>query len=1650
MNPRVGTSDNPIPKPLYPGLPGRLLCTLAGCLALIVSALPAKAATLTYNFNNGTLQGWHNRVWDLSANNGSGGWVELEPNATAVPFTINDGALQPPSGDNGLFGNNGSQVDPVGGHNDNHMNTIWLRSPQFALDGSGDLTVQMARGRAHGAVPANESGVAFTADGSTGWKGVILHNVATGAFVLAKPRTSEGDAMVTVTFTAAELAPFVGVACTLDLINAERGGWGWLSMDNASIPGVLRQSQLSVTAPSVATGGSTVAVVTIPADFNASSSVTAYLTNGSPGRVTLNGNAGAVVPVTFAAGGPSSQNVTVTGVSIGYVPLTLGCVGLEASRSGVTVLTSSGLIGRWFTGSEDLLDKSGFSPAGTHDGILSGDLVPAFSTDVPPGATGSSLDLQTSGGAVLITNTMSKDPGYRSTFDEMTVRQFSVAFWAKGVPAGWSPYASKWGEGSTGWQVRRRTSAPVATFTLRGTPGEDDPYNGSTLIDDGAWHHFAATWDGVSGLRKLYVDGRLDGVVPHDGGPMGLAKGNYLTLGGRSGAGSTTPGNTLSGQLFDVRIYGMALTGSEVQSIYTANTSAVVIHSETTSIDLGKTGIVTVSIPATANASASVTVLVTSSTPAIGSISGAVANVATLTFPAGGPVSQTLTLTGLAEGSARLDCSSTGLTGASLTVRVCGQHLIGRWFSGAESYVDTSGFAPAGTHDGGEVGNLGGLSFSIDTPPSKSGKAAKFDGNVGLVIANSCMLDAGYLPTFDDLIARQFSVAFWAKGIPGTWNAFVSKRGEEAIGWQMRRGGGITEAFTIRGSGSSNADGVGSTAINDGQWHHYTAVWDGYTGTRKCYIDGNLDPGINITGDTAPMVMASNHRLVLGARDTGAVSSSPAIEGGLNGLLYDVQMFNYPLSATQAKDLSFIPAIKVAPALRSLHAPLTMTVDVILPAGANQSQAVSLQVTDNTPTIASLSGAVGNVLTLTYPVGGSLTQQVTVAGIKDGTARITATGGGFIAGTTTFNVWADAGTKLIGQWITGATDLADKSGFRPAGTHDGYAVGGNAGALTFNGDVPPGYTGQSLDLSAGSVAVMITNSAASELGYVETFDNQMADKFSISFWAKGTPAATWDQWISKRGEDNLGYQVRRHSDTTPCRPTFTLRGTAGEDDPWAGATVDSDNWHHYAATWDGTTGVRKLYVDGTSIIGLSGDFGPMALATGDHLVIGGRDQGGYGHFFQGLLYDVRIYSYALSQLDIGVLVAPPTSFTIGLSTLVTPPNETLQLIVTLPSGATATSPVTVYLTNNSPTVATIVGSTGNVYALTFPVGALVQAVSLRTIGLGQINITAGAAGVGSAALATVNTVVAPKLVGHWFNGAAELADKSGYTSGGIHDAVVVGANPELLAYSADVPPGFQGQSLDLTANANGSVGVIVANSAMTDAGYLPTFDEGISSTFSVALWAKGVPAGWDGFINKRGEDGIGWQVRRSGGEFEAFTIRGSASGNFDGVGSISITDGSQWHHFAAVWDGITGIRQCYVDGVLDPSVNLTGDYAPMSMAPNHHVGIGAREQAGTGSYESWFNGKLCDVRIYNYAITPAEIASISTLAVARPAVTIQAWTGNQWRISWPASFTGYSVEQASGVTSGWSASGLTVTVDGNQNVAYAPAGASAKFFRLKK
>lgn len=145
---------------------------------------------LIYDFNDGTLQGWHNRVWDTSLNAGQGGWTDLAPNITAMPAHINGGRVAPANANNALFRNAGTcflgntaTFILSGNHLDYHRNTLWLRSPEFLLDGSGDLTFQLLAGTGAGVAPATDSLVPFAAGDikTTGWIGLCLRDATTGA-----------------------------------------------------------------------------------------------------------------------------------------------------------------------------------------------------------------------------------------------------------------------------------------------------------------------------------------------------------------------------------------------------------------------------------------------------------------------------------------------------------------------------------------------------------------------------------------------------------------------------------------------------------------------------------------------------------------------------------------------------------------------------------------------------------------------------------------------------------------------------------------------------------------------------------------------------------------------------------------------------------------------------------------------------------------------------------------------------------------------------------------------------------------------------------------------------------------------------------------------------------------------------------------------------------------------------------------------------------------------------------------------------------------------------------------------------------------------------------------------------------------------------
>ena len=106
------------------------------------------------------------------------------------------------------------------------------------------------------------------------------------------------------------------------------------------------------------------------------------------------------------------------------------------------------------------------------------------------------------------------------------------------------------------------------------------------------------------------------------------------------------------------------------------------------------------------------------------------------------------------------------------------------------------------------------------------------------------------------------------------------------------------------------------------------------------------------------------------------------------------------------------------------------------------------------------------------------------------------------------------------------------------------------------------------------------------------------------------------------------------------------------------------------------------------------------------------------------------------------------------------------------------------------------------------------------------------------------------------------------------------------------------------------------------------------------------------------------------------------------LGTTTVSTGD-WHHVAAVYDGTT--IKLYLDGVLDGSVNSS--FAPTNGSAS--LKIGARgDDANTR-----LNGLIDEVRIYNRALSEAEIQSLMTNDSTPPVIAPQV-TGNLGNNEW--------------------------------------------------
>jgi hypothetical protein len=1071
----------------------------------------------------------------------------------------------------------------------------------------------------------------------------------------------------------------------------------------------------------------------------------------------------------------------------------------------------------------------------------------------------------------------------------------------------------------------------------------------------------------------------------------------------------TAANNEFSGIISDAAVFNKALTANQVMSLFAAG--------------LGQSGFkpsitvqpASIYVASGANTQLSATGIGGNTPFAYQWMLNSTKLTGNATFS--GVNSNILTITGAtaanAAGTYQLVITNAyGITDSSNAVlTIQSAKLIGEWLTN-QSFADLSGYSPPGRHDGYLVGN-GNYVFTNDLPPGvSSGYSIYFPSNdTGIAISNtstlnitspgSSLTDTNYDSTFDNVIDNAFTVQCWSRGFPGSWNPWVSKFGEDSpeTGWQLRPyGGGPYACFTVRDNGGGSQFCIPGTSTNgeapwddmstttyasqDASWHLYTGVFDAGTGIRYLYVDAKLVAGE--TNGNIPYPLATAEHLCINAKDSppgNSITNFSSIE------IFDVRIYNYPLSQSDiAKYYGQLPAV-VNGQPQPLAAFTNTTKQLSVAAGGTlpieyQWQLNGVSLANN----ANYSGVNSNILTITGVTPGDAGEYSVIVWNQYGT-----------------NVSSNALVSIVypsvvGEWFNGDTNLNDISGYTPTNTHDGFAVtsAGPGGTYAFTTNVPPYRLGQSLSLG-GTTAIAITNSATTDGAYTNTYDAGISGAFSVAFWANGVGpgGANWVQWVSKDGYNNDGTydsggwsigieawsQYLNFSMNGIDAGGISYPGNIG-DGLWGNGILESPpypvhtGWHHYAGTYNAATGIRCTYYDGALVAYQAGD-APYNLAPAEHLIIGGQQQSiGYDGFETSSIYDVRIYNYAISSNDVQQLLAIPAG---------TPAQITQQPAAAITTVCEGVNVQIAAVSGGSPTITNQWQFNGTPLVDGPYLGAIISGSATSVLTIADVttnnqgvytfatsNAFGGTASAGTTltvGVLPIATVPTTNLVGAWLTGAATLADTSGYSPMGAHDASVQSGT---TYWTSDVPPIAPAGASSLYFK---NAGLIVSNSSTLAKGYVNTFDDIINTNgMTVTCWAKGYPGGWNPWVSKYGENGHGWQLRVNAANPEqpTWTIRGTG-GNEDMNESGSTSDGF-WHFYAGTYSPVTSNRLLYVDGLM--VVSQTGQ-GPLSGSPTSFLMIGAKDSGGD-AFGNYFTGEIYGVQIFDAELTTNQIGDLMT------------------------------------------------------------------------
>ena len=157
------------------------------------------------------------------------------------------------------------------------------------------------------------------------------------------------------------------------------------------------------------------------------------------------------------------------------------------------------------------------------------------------------------------------------------------------------------------------------------------------------------------------------------------------------------------------------------------------------------------------------------------------------------------------------------------------------------------------------------------------GQAFSFDGTSYVSIPDSPSLD---------VFVSSITIEVWIKADQfnnsPNWNGIVTKGNSS---WRLALYG-TSSVVGFSTTGLSNQDMAGNKNINDGQWHHVAAVYDGTN--KYIYVDGVLDASVTATGTIAQ----NSYPVCIG-------ENAEAAGHRWNGMIDEASIYNRALTASE-------------------------------------------------------------------------------------------------------------------------------------------------------------------------------------------------------------------------------------------------------------------------------------------------------------------------------------------------------------------------------------------------------------------------------------------------------------------------------------------------------------------------------------------------------------------------------------------------------------------------------------------------------------------------------------------------------------------------------------------------------------------------------